>query len=320
MPATTATAPGKIILFGEHAVVYNRPAIAAPVTQVHARAVVMPGPHLPPGDVLLDAPTIGIHGSYRHLPDDHPLRLLVETIQQRLGGVRAPAMQVRITSTIPMAAGLGSGAAVSTAVVRAIADFVGRALSPEEVSQIAFTIEKVHHGTPSGVDNTVIAYAKPVYFQPNQPVAFLRPAAPLHLVIADSGIPSLTAAVVGDVRQAWQKDASRYEELFDAIAATVNAARRAIEQGRVEEIGALMTTNHHQLQTMDVSCAQLDHLVDAAMQAGALGAKLSGAGRGGNMIALVAGETAQQVAAALQSAGAQRIITTVIQPPAREER
>ncbi|HSV85996.1 MAG TPA: mevalonate kinase [Levilinea sp.] len=320
MPATSASASGKIILFGEHAVVYDRPAIAVPVTQVRAKVVVMPDPRLPPGDVLLDAPDIGLRASYRDLPDIHPLRLLVETIQQHLGGIRFPAMQVRITSTIPVAAGLGSSAAVSTAMARSIASYVGRTLTPEEVSQIAYTIEKAYHGTPSGIDNTVIAYAKPVFYQRNRPIEFLLPAAPFTLVIADSGLQSSTAVVVRDVRQAWQRDPSRFEDLFDAIAGIVTAARRAIEQGPVQALGALMVENHRHLQTMGVSCPQLDHLVDVAMQAGALGAKPSGAGRGGNVIALVAPEAAPHVAAALQTAGANRTITTVILTPTRENR
>jgi mevalonate kinase len=319
MPAISASAPGKIILLGEHAVVYDRPAIAAPVTQVRAKAVVTADPRLPPGDVFIDAPGIGLRASYRSLHDNPPLRILIEAIQERLGGIRLPAAQVRITSTIPIAAGLGSGSAVSVATARAISGFAGRSFTTEEVSQIAYIVEKSHHGTPSGIDNTVIAYAQPVFFQRGNPIEYMRPAGSFTLVIADTGLQSATAAVVGDVRLAWQADPLRFDALFDAITSIVIRARQAIEQGPIEPLGECMTENHHLLQALGVSCPELDRLVETALQAGALGAKLSGGGRGGNMIALVSPGAAAQVATALQTAGAARTITTTVQPTALEE-
>jgi len=314
MPAVTASAPGKIILLGEHAVVYGRPAIAAPVTQVRARVYITPDPRLPAGDVFLDAPATGVRASYRDLPINHPLRLLVETILEHLGGVRLPAAQMRITSTIPIAAGLGSGSAVSVAAARALSAFAGCHLTTEEVSQIAYIVEKAHHGTPSGVDNTVIAYAQPVFFQRDHPIEQMHPAYPFTLIIGDTGLQSSTAAVVGEVRLGWQADPPHYEALFDSIAAIVVRARQAIEDGAIAPLGGLMTENHHLLQTMGVSCPELDRLVDAALHAGALGAKLSGGGRGGNMIALVTPDTAGLIATALQAAGAVHTITTTVQP------
>lgn len=316
MPAIRATAPGKIILFGEHAVVYGRPALAVPVTQVQARAVVMAAPGLATGEVRLEAPDIGLQAALAELPAQHPLVVAIQGVVEELGVKRLPACRIRLTSTIPIASGLGSGAAAAVALIRAVSTFLGRPLPPEKVSALAYEVEKIHHGTPSGIDNTVIAYGQPVYFVRSQPLQRLRVPVPFTLVIGDSGIPSPTAATVADVRQAWQRDPQRYEVLFDAIGAVAQQARQQLEGGQPSELGTLMNENHRLLQELGVSSAELDTLVEAACQAGALGAKLSGGGRGGNMIALVTEQTASAVAQALQAAGARQTLITTVQETA----
>ncbi len=314
MPAISASAPGKIILFGEHAVVYGRPALAVPVDQVAARAIVMPEPRLAAGTIRLDAPGIGLQSSLADLPADHPLGLAVRGVLDILEFDRTPAFGLRVTSTIPVAAGLGSGAAVSVAIIRAIAGFFGRSLPDEQVSALAFEVEKRYHGTPSGIDNTVIAYRKPVYFVRGQPIEILHAAEPFTIVIGDTGVRSPTVIAVGDLRRLWLADPQQYETLFDAAGRIAQEARRLIENGKPLEIGPLMDQNHGLLQAMEVSSPELDRLVEAARSAGALGAKLSGGGRGGNMIALVEANTAEQVALSLISAGAVRTLITTIRP------
>ena len=312
MPAITATAPGKIILFGEHAVVYGRPAIAVPLAQVQARAVVSANPRGAPGSVQFQAPDVNLDASLEALPLDHPLRRAVELVGGALGLERLPALTLRITSSIPVASGLGSGAAVSVAVIRALAVFLGRPLPPEQVSALAFEVEKLHHGTPSGIDNTVVTYALPVYFVRGQPIETLRLPHPFTLVVGDTGVPSPTAAAVGYLRRAWQADPAQYEPLFDAVGTIARSARQVIEAGRPEALGPLMDENHALLQQMGVSSPELDHLVQAALEAGALGAKLSGSGRGGNMIALAAADRAEAIAEALQAQGAKRTLVTQV--------
>ena len=315
MPAITATAPGKIILFGEHAVVYGRPAIAVPVSQVRARAVVIAQPRAPGGEVQLQAPDIGLQARLDDLPDTHPLALAVRSVLAELGLKRSPACTLRVTSTIPVAAGLGSGAAVSVAVIRAFATFLGHPLAAERVSALAYEVEKLHHGTPSGIDNTVVTYALPVVFRRGQPLEVLRLPAPFTVVIGDTGVRSPTAIAVGDLRRTWLAEPAHYEALFDAVAAIVQQARQKIESGAPERLGVLMDANHSYLQQMGVSAPLLDRLVEAAHTAGASGAKLSGGGRGGNMIALATPERAQAVADALREAGAVRTIITRVQAP-----
>lgn len=312
MPAISATAPGKIILFGEHSVVYGRPAIAVPVSQVQARAVVKAEPAHTPGSLRLQAPDIGLDARVDDLPADHPLALAVRGVLAALEVHRPPACTLRITSTIPLASGLGSGAAVSVALIRALSAFLGRPLPAERISALAYEVEKLHHGTPSGIDNTVITYAMPVYFVRGQPIEMLHVTAPFTIVIGDTGKSSPTAAAVGDLRLAWQGDPDRYEPIFDAAGQIARSARQAIESGRTSELGPMMDDNHDLLGQMGVSSPELDRLVQAARAAGALGAKLSGGGRGGNMIALAQPDSAAGIVQALKQAGAKQTIITVV--------
>lgn len=313
MPAISASAPGKVILFGEHAVVYGQPAIAVPVQQVAARAIVTPIIQAASGTVHIEAPQVGMDADLVSLPETDPLATAVRVTLNELKINKPPAFKLRINSTIPVAAGLGSGAAVSVASIRAISAFLGQSLNDQTVSTLAFEVEKLHHGTPSGIDNTVVTFAKPVYFSKSQPIQVLQVAKPFALVIADTGVASPTRVAVGDVRAAWEKDKQRYEAIFAAIGEIVKQARAAIESGNNSELGPLMDQNQVFLQEIGVSSPELDRLVGAAQQAGALGAKLSGGGRGGNMIALVEQGRFASVTSALQRADAKTVIKTVVQ-------
>ena len=310
-----ATAPGKVILFGEHAVVYGRPAIAVPVTQVRATAIVTAGPA---GCARLVAPDLGIDVLLEEAGAEEPLVAAVRQVQQAAGLAHLPDFTLTVRSAIPIASGLGSGAAITAAVIRALATYLKRSdlLSNERVSALTYEVEKIHHGTPSGIDNTVVAFEQPVYFvrrQPQNYVETFRVAAPLRLLIGDTGVRSSTKAVVMDLRRQWEADPPRFEAFFDGCGRITEAARAAIEGGDVAKIGHLMTENQALLQAMSVSSPELDQLVTAATEAGALGAKLSGAGRGGNMIALITTEAETAVRQALWAAGARAVFTTVIE-------
>jgi mevalonate kinase len=199
--------------------------------------------------------------------------------------------------------------------MRALAEFLGHRLRDDEVSSLAFEVEKVYHGTPSGIDNTVIAFNRPIYFErrPNDNlIETFMVARPFMIAIGDTGVSSPTMYTVGEVRAAWQSDTARVEGIFDQIGTLVQSARRAIEAGTIESLGALMDRNHALLVELGVSSAELERLVEAARDGGALGAKLSGGGRGGNMIALVSPAMADPVCQALQAAGAKKTILTTI--------
>jgi len=308
---TSASAPGKIILFGEHAVVYGRPALAVPVTQVHVDVEVLDSSK---AGIWIDAPNINLHAELKSLPSDHPLATVINNFLFTFGIDPFPSLTIEISSTIPVAAGLGSGAAVSVALIRALSSHLNHPMRDEQVNEIAYEIEKIHHGTPSGIDNTVITYAKPVFFAKGQRIETLRVGKPFTIVIGDTGISAPTREAVGDVRTLWQADKEKWEKVFDEIGKIVKKAKERIENGEWELIGNLMNQNHALLQEMTVSSPELDRLVNAARKAGALGAKMSGGGRGGNMLALVRPEMAEAVSRSLKEAGAKNTITTTIHP------
>jgi mevalonate kinase len=314
---TTSSAPGKIILFGEHAVVYGRPALAVPVTQVHANVDVSDSAR---AGIWIDAPDVDLHAEVNTLPSDHPIASVINNLFFLLRVSPFPDLEIKIASTIPVASGLGSGAAVTVALTRALVSHLNDSMTDEEVNAFTYEIEKIHHGTPSGIDNTVITYAKPVYFvkSPSSPerrrdggeVEIFKVGQPFTIVIADTGISAPTRESVGDVRRLWMNDRARWETIFDKIGEISFTARRAIEAGKPELLGELMNENHALLQRLTISSPELDGLVEAARAAGALGAKLSGGGRGGNMIALVESEKAETVSLSLKEAGAKNTIIT----------
>jgi len=313
MPAFSASAPGKIILFGEHAVVYGYSAIAVPVTQVRARVTVTPDIHGQPAVVTIDAPDVGLESELSCLPVTNPIGAAIHGLLAHTKTDHIPACTLKIKSTIPVASGLGSGAAVSVAIIRALSGFLGLQLPDDIVSNLAFEVEVIHHGTPSGIDNTVITYQKPVYFTKNHPIETFKIRTPFTIVIGDTGIASPTKETVRDVRAAWQVDPAPYNRLFAAIDSITKTARQAIEGGYPERLGPLMDENHQLLGEMGVSSPTLNRLAEAAKAAGAWGAKLSGGGRGGNMIALVAASNADIVSDAIRNAGAQNTIITTVQ-------
>lgn len=308
MPAISSSAPGKIIIFGEHAVVYNRPAIAIPLTQIKAKAIISANPQREPGAVKIQAPDIRLEEFLDDLPQRNPLAAAVYQVTSYLGIERVPACTIRITSTIPVASGLGSGAAVSVAIIRALSAFLGHPLPDEQVCELSYQVEILHHGTPSGIDNTVVTYSLPVYFERGKPIETFAVRKPFTILIGDTGIPCPTSVTVGEVRQAWQSAPTRYEAIFDEMGDIVISAREALEKGDHYTLGSLMNSNHELLRELDVSSPELDHLVNVALKAGALGAKLSGGGRGGNMIALIPQMRANELSETLIRAGAIRTI------------
>jgi mevalonate kinase len=314
-PVSEATAPGKIILFGEHAVVYGRPAIAAPISQLRAKATVT---HSSSNNCYIIAPDLDRHNRLQDLPADDALALAARLVLDAAQLWQIPDVTIRVNSQIPIASGMGSGAAIAAAIIRALAQHLNRPdlQTNEMVSALTYEVEKIHHGTPSGIDNTVVAYEQPIYFVRQSPQNQIEPftvATPLRFVVADTGVRSSTKVVVGDVRRQYNQQPAKFSRIFDECGRVAKAARQAIKTGNVAQVGQLMTENHAWLQKMTVSSLALDNLVEAALQAGALGAKLSGAGRGGNMIALV-GDAGMEtkVRIALQTAGATNILTTIL--------
>jgi mevalonate kinase len=325
------SAPGKIILFGEHAVVYGQPAIAVPLPAVQVTVSGEPG--APGSGITIRAPDVGQtvrvephppspcdgENSLLYSALGYPVQVALESL-----GIPVPDVVLTVRSTIPIASGLGSGAALGAALIRAVCAAAGRPLDNDSLNPLVYEVEKRHHGTPSGIDNTVIVYEKPVYFVRGAPTEAFGAseksetfetfpiARPMTLLVADSGTSSPTRLAVEDVRRLYEARPGPVGAIFARIGEIVRAARAAIEAGTTDQLGPLMDENHALLRDLTVSSATLDQLCQAARDAGAAGAKLSGGGRGGNVIALTAPDCAGAVADGLRTAGAVNVIETTI--------
>ncbi|MFO7698531.1 MAG: mevalonate kinase [Anaerolineae bacterium] len=309
---TVASAPGKAILLGEHAVVYGRPAIAVPICDRRAFASATSARR--GSGVVLQAVDLGRRypGDGNCVDDDG--RLLQAALRGVLYelGVSGEGLDLEITirSEIPIARGMGSGAAVSAALMRAVAQHLGAELGAERLSRLVFQTERLLHGTPSGIDNTTVAYEQPIWFVTGQRPEPIRIETGLTLLIGDTSVPARTHEAVDMVRARWQAARGAMEAQFDAIADIVTRARAALATGNLPELGHLMNQNQAILADIGVSSGALNRLIVAAREAGALGAKLSGGGMGGCMIALVRESDRAAVQQALQQAGAAEVITS----------
>jgi mevalonate kinase len=264
--------------------------------------------------VTIYAHDIGYTMDVSQAAADEPLSLTVRNTLEALGlETDEVQLALHVRSSIPVASGMGSGAAVATAIVRALSAYLGCPLDVATISSLVFETERVYHGTPSGIDNTVVAYEQPVYFRQGDPITVLDVGRPFWLVVADSGVPSLTRDTVADVRARWERCPATYEQLFDRIGAVVDAARAAIEGGEAARLGPLVSENQELLRQLGVSSVELEKLIGAALEGGARGAKLSGGGRGGNIVAVVAQDRVDRVRRSLLDAGAAQVIVTEVE-------
>ncbi|WP_241152396.1 mevalonate kinase [Vaginisenegalia massiliensis] len=300
-------AHSKIILMGEHAVVYDFPAIALPFNKVSAQAQVSGRLQAPS---LLDCQYY--HGPLQEAPSH--LANLVKAVELTRQSFRFPleeSLNIRIDSTIPQERGMGSSAAVCVALVRAICDYYNTPISPYQLQFIVNQAEVIAHESTSGIDTLMTSTSQPIiYRKSKKPHAFpLKLNA--YLIVADSGMAGQTKLAVHQVAKLRQAKPAFVKEAMDSIGGFVQKAYHAIQDHDVFELGRLMTYNHYYLNQLGISNQGLDRIVNAAWLAGALGAKLTGGGLGGCVIALAAtSQKAQEVAEAMKVAGAAQTWTT----------
>ncbi len=312
MPAIISTAPGKTILFGEHAVVYGHPAIAVPVNERQAKVKIFPQIGSQSSQIQFIAPQIQLEQNYIEMDKHHPFRIALDQVKNYLDISHYPACKIHLSSTIPIASGLGSSAAISVALLKGLFDFVGYQASDSVLSELAFKVEIEFHGTPSGIDNSVIAYQKPVYFQKDKNIEFINLGGDFTIIIADSGIRGNTKVAVSGVRERWLDNSNLYEKYFQKIGDISYQAKIALENGEQALLGNLMNANQDLLQKIGVSHPSLENLIEISMNHGGIGAKLCGGGLGGNIIILSDGESTEKISRLLLENGASQTIVMTL--------
>ena len=248
-------APGKLILSGEHSVVYDQPAIAVPLS-------------------------LGVHVTLETITGALSVPDLDPRLTQAWQSVLPPGLKVSMEASLPIGCGLGSSAAISIATLRALAAFQDRDPSFTWLFKEGFALERIFHGTPSGLDHAVCALEESICYSKKES-AFDPIALPeMELVVINSNEPKQTKKMVAKVRANWPHNRVLIEDIG-------HCTRSIIGQKDLKEIGRLLSINHQLLQKLGVSTSKLDHLVTLCMEQGAYGAKLTGAGGGGIMFALV---------------------------------
>ena len=305
-----SSAPAKFILFGEHAVVYGEPALAAPLQSIRAHATISTVSPDDPSGLQITANDICLRCQLDELTPTHPIAATIRKVMQVTGNSREPRIHLSLSSAIPIGAGLGSSAATATAITHALSRFLQHNLSAYDVADLVFEVEKLQHGTPSGIDNTVIAHEQTIFFTKTKKTEFIKLVRPLTFLIADSGERSSTRETIAGVRERYTKQRKTYETWFHDMGTITRAARAAVSHGDSELLGTLMLRNQELLQAIGVSSPSLDRLVKAALHAGVSGAKLSGSGAGGHIIAPVHEGQADHVVSRLRDAGAKSVFLT----------
>ena len=293
--ANAASAAAKLILLGEHAVVYGRHALAVPIPDaVTAIAVAS-------DELRVSIPDWGVD----EVVADNPSAIgrALQLIMRELD-IEASPHSIELRSAVPLGMGLGSSAALAVAIVRAFDRSLQLGLDAARVNAIAFECEKLAHGTPSGIDNTIATYGKPILFSnaDGLQVEEIPLAAPPPVVIAHGSQRGSTAEQVAGVRRRYERLSKHYDAVFDEMDALSLAGAAALRAGNFDELGALMNVAHGMLAAIEVSTPELDAMVGIARAAGAAGAKLTGAGGGGSIAALCPGN-AVEVSDALGAAG-----------------
>ena len=301
----TGSGKGKAILFGEHFVVYGFPALAAGTSSVTTAKLTRVRSF---GHTLVDnRPAMPGYKEKKY----EEQKASLENILKHLNiDTTKMGFQIDLEGDLVCASGIGASAASCVAIARSLNDEFELGLDDDQINEAAYEGEKGYHGTPSGLDNTASTYGGLVWFERDLsggPPKFekLKLDKAVNLVIASTGITASTIEVVGAVKIRKEADPKWFDTISEQYNKVVLEGKDALVQLDLQKVGELMNKNHELLQELSVSCEELDNLVQVALENGAIGAKMTGTGRGGNMIALAPDEaTAKQIAEALEKARA----------------
>ena len=300
---------GKAILFNEHFVVYGIPSIVSAIGNYTAAKV---EPYDKPGFILMDKrPATPKYKEDKLEQQKESFELMFKKMGVDLS---KKGISITLEGNLFAASGIGASAASCVAVARALADYFDITISDEKINEIAFEGEKGYHGTPSGVDNTASTYGGLIWFQKGEKniIDRITLSNPVEIIIGNTGKVTDTKAAVDGVKHRKEMNQKKYQEVFDRAENIAYLAKRALQDRSFVNVGKLMNENHKLLQQIEVSSRELDFLVSIARDAGALGAKLTGGGLGGNMIALTPGKDLQnKVAEAIEKEGFQTVKTVI---------
>ena len=308
---STGSGKGKAILFGEHFVVYGLPAIAAGITSVTTAKITRVRSF---GWKLVDnRPAMSGYKEKKY----EEQKVSIDNMLKHLNiDTTKTGFQIDLEGDLVCASGIGASAASCVAIARALSDEYSLGLNENQVNETAFIGETGYHGTPSGLDNTASTFGGLIWFERDLsggPPKFekLKLGKAANLVIASTGLTASTKVVVSDVRKKKEADPDWFDSISREYLQLVTDAKTALIDLKFDKVGVLMNKNHELLQQLTVSCKELDNLVTVAREKGAIGAKMTGTGRGGNMIGLAPDEdTMNKIAEALKKGGAAGVWTT----------
>lgn len=276
---------GKVILFGEHFVVHGVPGIVSAIDSTADAEVKRIGER-----VTIKDERRGAKGYTEKKRTQQ--RESIERMLKTMGiDLEKASLQIWLRGNLPGFSGIGASAASSVAIARAIAEEFEMVLSDEKINEIAYEAEKAYAGTPSGIDNTAATYGGLIWFKRNlsggpNVIQKLGIEEPVESVIGNTGIVADTKEMVAGVAERRRRNPEKYNPLFKQAEDLAFSARKALEEFDLRKVGKLMNENHRLLQEIEVSCKELDYLVNLAQGQGAYGAKLTGGGGGGCMTAL----------------------------------
>lgn len=280
----TGVAQSKLILVGEHAVVHGQPAIAIPFPLIGVESHV----ERAVGGVFLDS------SLYRGPVDKAPKSLngVVQTIKQTLKMLHVPPkdLLIRIQSSIPPGKGLGSSASVAIAIAKSLFSYVNQQYTNDQLLYLANVSETYAHGAPSGIDPLTITSESPIWYRKNAPIDYIKPNGEFYFVVADSGQEADTKTAVQTVRRLLQETPQIIQEKMERIGEITYEVREALEKSSLSALGVLLDEAQRNLDAIGVSNDMLNKLIRFVKDEGALGAKLTGAGNGGCIIALAQNE------------------------------
>ncbi len=301
---------GKTILFGEHFVVYGLPAIASAISD-YTLAEVEEGEE---GLTLIDnRPAVEGYKEVKQGEISRGLELILNFMKI---DVNKTPLKITLSGNLECASGIGASAALASSIARALSEHFDLNLNDDQINEIAYEGEKGSAGTPSGVDNTCSTYGGMIVFEKNlgggpNKIQRIEVSNPFEIVMANTGITQETKEVVADVKKEKDKDPEKFDRIINEYKKTFEDALISLKKGDIKNAGRLMDKNQELLRQITVSCPEVERIVSVAKKNGALGAKLTGTGRGGLVICLSPdSKTTEKISEAMEKEGFKTSKTT----------